>query len=99
MSIELGNVLAKLSREEFQAIMNRYGPQWSNMYLHPKTDEQDKQNSAECKAGMKRVREHLKFLSEFGVDGNAIDKPMPMRNQEYIPTSEAEPDEPSKEEE
>ena len=27
-----------------------------------------------------------------GVDGDAIDEPMPMRNQEYIPDSEVEPD-------
>jgi len=41
-------------------VMRRFGPQWSRMYVVPKTPEQHEENRAEVAAGIKRVREYVR---------------------------------------
>lgn len=54
----LKEALSRVPCDDLQRIMWKYGP-LRNMYLNPKTPEENAHNERECKDGMRRVREHI----------------------------------------
>ena len=60
-----------VSKDEIRRIMREYGPQLSEMYLHPKTQAERECNAREYIRGIRRVRRVLRNRnSEVKPDAN-----------------------------